>query len=42
MYRLYRKMAMNGVAWIQHGCLSNIVSDMDPSNSVIKMLCCIM
>ena len=53
MYRLYRKMTINGhpkmviflynlyiFVWIQHGCLTNMVYAMDPNNSVIKRLWC--
>ena len=49
MYRLYRKMTINGhffyiiytfFVWIQLGCSDNIVFAFDPSNSVIKRLLC--
>ena len=50
MYRLYlyRKITIYGhflynlytLVWIQHGCLTNRVSALDPNNIVIKRLWC--
>ena len=32
---LYRGYEALSYAWIQHGCLANMVNALDPSNSVI-------